>query len=79
MTWFILLRRSFSNVGLKPILVLPNPEMQTPKYQETVGKGLLEHIESETSFSYKKARSSVSLGACMIRVDIGARVIGKQF
>ena len=26
------------------------------KYYETVGKGLLEHIESETSFSYKKAR-----------------------
>ena len=30
------------------------------KYYEKTGKGLLEHIESDTSFSYKKARQTQS-------------------
>lgn len=36
------------------------------KYYETVGKGLLEHIESDTSFSYKKAWDSARRHVCRI-------------
>ncbi|CAJ1370837.1 unnamed protein product [Effrenium voratum] len=43
------------------------------KYYETVGKGLLEHIESETSFSYKK----VMVWQAMAPEDCRAKILNK--
>ena len=43
------------------------------KYQETFGKGLLEHIESETSFSYQK----VMTWQAMAPEDCRARILNK--
>jgi len=43
------------------------------KYYETVGKGLLEHIESETSFSYKK----VMTWQAMAPEDCRAKILNK--
>ncbi|CAJ1448770.1 unnamed protein product [Effrenium voratum] len=58
-------------------LVCTIPErLRTPifkKYYETVGKGLLEHIESETSFSYKK----VLMWQAMAPEDCRAKILNK--